>query len=318
MKVLITGASGRFARFVVQSLRDDYELVLFSRSPLPEDRADLPWVQGDLNDFEACRRAVEGIDVIQHLGAVPWPSDNPAARARVAERGRELPPFDATMRTNIMGTYYLMRAAVEAGVQTVVMAGSNCAFGHCSRLSCTPYPVRYLPLDEEHPSDVQESYDYSKWAGEELLASFTRAWSIRTYVTRPAQIYPPDDLKRLAEEIRPATGWSGAFWGYVPSEDLADLHRMIMERPRACRRTTSMWPTAWTLWRWSRAWSWSNGFAPTCCPWPAASAATGRSFPSPKRSKRLGGHHNAAGEITARSCLNGGVFIVVGAMPPQQ
>ncbi|HHX65182.1 MAG TPA: NAD(P)-dependent oxidoreductase, partial [Chloroflexi bacterium] len=159
-KVLVTGASGRFAEYVVKSLRDDYELVLFSRSPLPEDRADLPWVQGDLNDFEACRRAVEGIDVIQHLGAVPWPSDNPAARARVAERGRELPPFDATMRTNIMGTYYLMRAAVEAGVQTVVMAGSNCAFGHCSRLSCTPYPVRYLPLDEEHPSDVQESYDY--------------------------------------------------------------------------------------------------------------------------------------------------------------
>jgi UDP-glucose 4-epimerase len=229
-KVLVTGASGRFAEYVVKSLRDDYELVLFSRSPLPEDRADLPWVQGDLNDFEACRRAVEGIDVIQHLGAVPWPSDNPAARARVAERGRELPPFDATMRTNIMGTYYLMRAAVEAGVQTVVMAGSNCAFGHCSRLSCTPYPVRYLPLDEEHPSDVQGSYDYSKWAGEELLASFTRAWSIRTYVTRPAQIYPPDDLKRLAEEIRPATGWSGAFWGYVPSEDLADLHRMIMEK----------------------------------------------------------------------------------------
>jgi nucleoside-diphosphate-sugar epimerase len=228
-KVLITGANGRLAEYIVKSLRDDYELVLFSRSPLPEDRTDLPWVQGDLNDFEACQRAVEGVEVIQHLGAVPWPSDNPAARERVSARGRELPPFDATMRTNIMGTYYLMRAAVEAGVKTVVMAGSNCAFGHCSRLSCTPYPVHYLPLDEKHPSDVQGSYDYSKWAGEELLASFTRAWGIRTYITRPAQIYPPDGLERLAKEIQPATTWSGAFWGYVPSEDLADLHRMIQE-----------------------------------------------------------------------------------------
>lgn len=42
MKVLITGASGRFARFMVQELRGDYDLVLFSRTPVPEDRADLP------------------------------------------------------------------------------------------------------------------------------------------------------------------------------------------------------------------------------------------------------------------------------------
>jgi UDP-glucose 4-epimerase len=225
MKVLITGASGRFARFVVQSLRDDYELVLFSRSPLPEDRADLPWIQGDLTDFEACRRAVEGVDAIQHLGAVPSPSDHPQQSSR--QPGR---PFDATMNTNIMGIYYLMRAAVEAGVQTVVMAGSNCAFGHGYRISDNPFPISYLPLDEAHPSDVEDSYSYSKLVGEELLHSFTRAWGIRTYVTRPAGICPPERLQQMAAQAQPVTGWSDWMWGYVASEDLADLHRMIMEK----------------------------------------------------------------------------------------
>ena len=128
-KVLITGGSGRLAQHVANSLRKDHELRLFSRTKPPEDRDDIPWVQGDLTDYEACQRAVEGVEAIQHLGAVPWPTDLKRARESRGMQGREMPPFDQTMNTNIMGTYYLMMAAAEAGVKTVVMAGSNCAFG---------------------------------------------------------------------------------------------------------------------------------------------------------------------------------------------
>ena len=80
-KVLVTGASGRFAKYMVAALRDDYEVVLFSRSPIPEDRADLPAVMGDLNNYEDVK-AVQGVEVIQHLGAVPWASDDEAGRKR--------------------------------------------------------------------------------------------------------------------------------------------------------------------------------------------------------------------------------------------
>jgi len=230
MKVLITGASGRFARFLVKALRAEHELVLFSRQPPPEDRADLPWIQGDLNDFDDCRRAVEGVEAIQHLGAVPWPSDHPQVRASAAERTPNLPPWDATMRTNILGVYYLLSAAVQAGVHTVVMTGSNCAFGHGYRISKAPFPIRYLPLDEAHPSDVQDSYSYSKLVGEELLASFSRAYGLRTYVTRPSGICPPERLRQMAENARPVTAWNDWMWAYVPSEDLAELQKMLMEK----------------------------------------------------------------------------------------
>jgi UDP-glucose 4-epimerase len=121
-------------------------------------------------------------------------------------------------------------AAVQAGVKTLVMTGSNCAFGHGYRISENPFPIKYLPLDEKHPSDVEDSYSYSKHVGEELLASFTRAYGIRTYVTRPAGICPPERLQRMAETAKPVTEWSDWMWGYVPSEDYAELQRIIMEK----------------------------------------------------------------------------------------
>jgi nucleoside-diphosphate-sugar epimerase len=230
MRVLITGASGRLAEWIVKSLRAEHELVLFSRTAPPADRADLPWIQGDLNSYEDCCRAVEGVQAIQHLGAVPWPSDHPTQRADRERSGLPVPPLDATLHTNIMGTYYLVQAAVHAGVETLVMAGSNCAFGHGYRISQRPFPFQYLPMDEEHPSDVEDSYSYSKLAGEELLASYTRAYGIRTYVTRPAGICPPKRRQEIAANAAPAKAWTEWLWGYVPSEDLAEMHRLIMHQ----------------------------------------------------------------------------------------
>ena len=61
-KVLVTGGSGRFAKYMVQALRDKYEVTLFSRSQPPEDRADLPWIDGDLNNYDDCVKAVQGVE----------------------------------------------------------------------------------------------------------------------------------------------------------------------------------------------------------------------------------------------------------------
>ncbi len=205
-------------------------MVLFSRRPVAPEMADLPWVQGDLCSFEDCQRAVAGVEAIMHLGAQAWPTDHPAEIASLRAAGTAQPPFDATMRSNMLGTYYLMQVAVQAGVQIVVMAGSNCAFGHGYRISGRPFPFRYLPLDEQHPSEVEDTYSYSKLAGEELLASYTRAYGIRTYVTRPAGICPPERLQRMAAQAAPCQGWSDWLWGYVASQDLAELQRLIMEQ----------------------------------------------------------------------------------------
>ena len=227
MKVLVTGASGRLGPYVVRELAEHgHQVVLTSRRQPADELSAHPWVQGDLNSFEDCRRAVEGVEAVQHLGAMAWPTDHPHSRARAQERGI---PFDATFKTNLLGTYYLMHAAVEAGVRVVVMAGSNCALGIGGPISGRPFPVQYLPMDEEHPAYPEDSYAFTKRAGEELLAYYSRAYGIRTYVTRPAGIVPPERRERMARETGPTTSWNTYWCSWVGSEDVASAHRLLME-----------------------------------------------------------------------------------------
>src|SRR3989442_14199654 len=118
------------------------------------------------------------MDAIQHLAAQPWLVDHPRLREQ---------------------------AAVAAGVERVVMAGS---IGHGYRISQTPFPFQALPIDESHPAFPEDSYSYSKLAGELLLPSYTRAYGIRTYVTRPAAICSPTRCQQLTQQPAPATGWN--------------------------------------------------------------------------------------------------------------
>ncbi len=257
MKVLVTGASGQLGTFVIRALRERHEVVLMSRHQPDAEFAALPWVHGDLTVFEDCRQAVQGVEAIQHLAAQPWPVDHPALRGRAAAQGI---PFDVTFKSNMLGVYYLMHAAVEAGVGRVVMAGSNCALGHGYRISQTPFPLRALPIDESHPASPEDSYSYSKLAGEMLLASYTRAYGMRTYVTRPAGICSPERRQQMAQHAAPATGWNPWLWAWVGSEDVASAHRLLMEGPDplpphdvyylTADDTTALEPSAELIARW--------------------------------------------------------------------
>lgn len=227
MKVLVTGASGRFGPYVVKELESHgCDLVLMSRSR-PEGADRWPWVQGTIANFEDCLRATEGVQAVQHVAANPWASDHPQSRESYAKRGV---PFYDTMQTNIMGTYFLLQACLQHKVGVFVMTGSNCALGHGGRISGREFPISYLPIDEQHPCEVEDSYSYSKHAGEELLASYTRAYGIRTYVLRSAGICALERRQRTAQQAGPAKGWDTWLWAWVSSEDQAVAHRMLMEK----------------------------------------------------------------------------------------
>lgn len=228
MKVLVTGASGHLGHFVVKELEQaGHDLVLMSRSR-PKAAGRWAWVQGSITNYDDCLRATEGgIKAIQHVAATPFPTDHPESREAAGKRGL---PFDETMRTNIMGTYYLLQAALARSIGIFVMTGSNCALGHGFRIGGSPFPYRYLPVDEDHPSDVHDSYSYSKLAGELLLASYTRAYGMRTYVLRSAGICPPERRANIAKNAAPAGEWDDWLWAWVGSEDVACAHRLLMEK----------------------------------------------------------------------------------------
>jgi UDP-glucose 4-epimerase len=226
MKVLVTGVTGRFGPYLVQDLEEaGHEVVLFARRKPPAEFDHLEWVEGDIRDFEACKRAVagRGLGAIHHAAAQPYPTDHPA-------HIKEDVPIETTMQSNIMGTYYLLQAALADDVGIFVMTGSNCALGHGYRISDRPFPFEYLPVDEEHPSDVEDSYSFSKLTGEHLLESYTKAYGMKTYAVRSAGIRNPEQRVEMAKNVKPAKGWNPWLWVWVGSEDVASAHRILMEK----------------------------------------------------------------------------------------
>lgn len=229
MKVLLTGGSGHLGHHVATELEHaGHEVVLFDRRAPHDDLRHLRWIEGDVSEWEDCRRAVRGgFDAVQHLAGIPYPTDHPQVRAMAEKQGL---PFDATMRINLLGTYYLLQAALAEQIAIFVMTTSNCALGHNFRISGRPFPFRYLPVDEAHPTDGEDTYSFVKLANEELMAGYTRAYGMRTYAVRATAIVSLEQRKQMAAHAAPARGWSEGLWGWVGAEDVASAHRLLMEK----------------------------------------------------------------------------------------
>lgn len=105
-RVLVTGSTGAIgAPFSRHLLERGHAVRGFARRPSPnvED-----YVVGDLNDRDAVRRAVDGMDTIVHLGAYPNPADF----------------IDVLLQPNVVGLYHICEAAVEFGVKRLVLAST--------------------------------------------------------------------------------------------------------------------------------------------------------------------------------------------------
>ena len=231
MQITITGGTGSLSQYIQAELGEKYDIVLFDRVEPGKNRINYdinyPVVVGDLTSFEDCQKAVAGSQAVIHLGAIPYPVEHPVWAPRIPG-GAKL-PWDETMRVNTMGTYYLLEAARRAGANTVVAATSNCVLGHGFRLSNRPFPVEYLPIDEGHPLDFEDSYSLSKHLNEDTMRAYAHAYGMRCYGLRPASIMRPEMLQEYARTQSPPQEWSEWFFGYNHIEDIARAFAQCLE-----------------------------------------------------------------------------------------
>ena len=127
---LVTGATGHLGANLVRRLLEDGEPVRVLLREGTETRAvdglAVERVVGDIRDYGRTLAAVRGCRRVYHC----------AAKVSNAE-GQEREIYE----TNVVGTRHVLRAAVEAMVERVVVTGSFSAVGHD--------PAR--PVDETVP-----------------------------------------------------------------------------------------------------------------------------------------------------------------------
>ncbi|MEJ8572638.1 NAD(P)-dependent oxidoreductase [Microbaculum marinum] len=190
--ILLTGAAGGAARMIRPLLREHYRLRLSDIAPVGDRTDDEEDVPADLADFDALRKAVEGVDGIVHFGGYsvegPWP---------------------AILSANIEGTYNIFEAARMEGVKRLVFASSNHAVGFYRRDQTIGVDVTPKP---------DSRYGASKAFGESLGSLYAEKYGAEVLSIRIGNVADrPADARRLAIWLSP--------------RDLVQLIGIGLERP---------------------------------------------------------------------------------------
>jgi UDP-glucose 4-epimerase len=202
MRIAITGGVGRLGRFVTQALMAHARRVLDVAAPAnpPPD-----FRQVDVRDLPALRAALEGTEVVVHLGAID--------RSFVRDD-------QETMQVNAMGTWNLFEAARQAGVRRVVQCSSSSVTGIDATNPAMP-PL-YLPIDEAHPARPTDAYGLSKLCGEHIAEAFSRR-GLEVVVIRPVFVAFAEMLDFMRGKPPPAARAEAMPYlrAYVSPEDCA-------------------------------------------------------------------------------------------------
>ena len=175
MRVLITGATGFTGSHLTKKLlQEENEVRILARSREKASsifgKSPVEIVPGDLEDVDAIRNAVKGIDTVFHIAAMYREAGLPESRYHEVNAG---------------GTEKLLKASLENNVKKFV---------HCSTIGVLGN-ISSPPGDEETPYNPGDEYQRSKMEGEIAALKYNREFGLPVTVVRPAAIYGPGDMR---------------------------------------------------------------------------------------------------------------------------
>ena len=175
MKVLVTGGAGFIGRWVVKSLIDGHDVVVFDNLSNGNEkniedfhgRTNFKFVKADILDRNSLNNTFKEIDLCIHLAAqtsVQKSLDNP----------------EETFQTNVVGTYNVLEACRKNDAK-LVLVGTCLVYDSASS----------KPINEKHPIKPTSPYAASKVAAEEMAFSYFHGYGLPLVVTRPFNTYGP-------------------------------------------------------------------------------------------------------------------------------
>jgi nucleoside-diphosphate-sugar epimerase len=174
-KVLVTGGAGFIGSNLAEELiRQGARVVIIDnlvtgfRENLEEIKGDFEFVEGDLNDDEKLKKAIQNVEIIFHeaaLPSVPRSVENPAE----------------THQACVNGTFNLLVKAKDAGVKRLIYAASSSAYGN----------QEVLPKVETMSPEPLSPYAAAKLMGEYYCKVFSNVYNLETFSLRYFNVFGP-------------------------------------------------------------------------------------------------------------------------------
>ena len=212
--VAVTGASGKTGRGVlVDLLANGYDVRAIDSSGGPGDRGELaelgaPLLRADLTDYGQTIDALDGVDSVIHLAAIPAPGFFTDAHTFTA---------NTAMNSNVFF------AAAKLKLDRVVWSSSETTLG-------LPFedPPRYVPMDEDHYPIPTTTYALSKVVGETLAGHISEWSGIPFIALRLSNVYDASDYAKVPTFWDDPRARMFNLWGYIDVRDVALACRLAL------------------------------------------------------------------------------------------
>ncbi|MDP3150341.1 MAG: NAD-dependent 4,6-dehydratase LegB [Ignavibacteria bacterium] len=182
-KILITGAGGFIGSHLTELLvKEGFDVKAFVHYNSKnnwgwlensEVKDKIEVISGDIRDYDSVYNALQECNAVFHLAAligIPYSYVSPKAY----------------IETNITGTYNVLQASKELGIEQVLVTSTSETYG----------TAQYVPIDEKHPMVGQSPYSASKISADQLTISYYRSFNLPVKIVRPFNTYGPRQSAR--------------------------------------------------------------------------------------------------------------------------
>jgi dTDP-glucose 4,6-dehydratase len=230
MRTLVTGGAGFIGcNYVRQFLADapDSRVRVFDKltyagslDNLADVRGDprLEFVQGDVCDPAAVAAALADVQTVVHF----------AAETHV---DRSIHSAEAAVRTNVEGTFRLLEACRDRGLQRFIHVATDEVYGAATAGEC---------FTEDTPLKPRNPYSATKAGGDRLAYSYFVTYGLPVIITRPTNTYGPYQypeklipffvLRALRDEHLPVYGDGRQVRDWLHVSDHCRAVQLLIER----------------------------------------------------------------------------------------
>lgn len=212
MKIALTGGSGSIGSAIIEhALARGDSVRSIDRNEPKETLGGVDYVTAEMGDYDRLLALFAGYDAVIHMAAIPWAFRDPDHEVH---------------NNNVVGSYNVMRAAIECGITRICQASSVNAIG----LSYSREGhFDYFPIDEQHPNHSEEPYGLSKWICEQQADTFARRYSELSIASIRFHWVIKDRAMAANSFNKPSQDTAKHLWGYTLREPAARACLLAIE-----------------------------------------------------------------------------------------